>query len=310
MKGFIITVLILGALGAGAWFADKEGYIDLGLSGSKSNKERKDDKTAKAKKQPEKAPATPKANTKKSTTPKVAVPTPKPEPKVDPELERKVAAQVPMPDFVPLLKIVNNWESVPPRAFPAAVTTKIELKSEVKRDGKVIGSSTLPAGSKVKPLAYQAGRLQVATGGTSTAIVNADDTDFKEQIQALYDSKIAEAKAKVMAARKVAREALSRPQQAGDPKQLANGWHDSMDPRFKPVRDHLASGKLESGILEEAKDWRWLGSETHGGSTYDVVLVHFEVETIFGRFPNTMKCLLRGGQVVKWVDADTGEERT
>ncbi|MFT5468777.1 MAG: hypothetical protein ACI8UO_003889 [Verrucomicrobiales bacterium] len=308
MKGFFITILILGGLGAGGWFAYDKGYLD-GILPAKSSSERKDGKTTDSGKGSAKPDSAPSTKSKADTTPKVATLTPAPGPKRDPELERKVEAQVPMPNFVPLLTIVKNWDSVPPRAFPAQVTVNVEIETKIERDGKVIGSSKLPAGSKAKPLAYQTGRLQVAVG-TTKAIVAVDDTDFKEQIEALYNGKLAEAKQKVAAARNVAREALSRTQKVDDPKQLASGWHDSMDPRFKPVRDHLASGKLESGILEEAKDWQWLGSERHGGGSYDVVLVHFEVKTLFGIFPNTMKCLLRGDQVVKWVDADTGEERT
>lgn len=311
MKGFIITILVLAAIAAGGWFAYDKGYLDS-VIGAKSNAERSGGAEV-APPTPKPEPADRKSTAATDPAPAATAPGPDAaEPKEKSELDKKVEAQVPMPEFFPLLKIVNNWENVPERAFPKVITVNVETAYELKVDGKVIGSSKAAPGHKAVPLAYRPGLVQVsnAPDGSTTAVVKVDDTDFKEQIQALYDSKVADAKKRVMAARKVAREMLARPQQAGDPDQLASGWHDSMDPRFKPVRDYLAAGKLESGILEEAKDWRWLGSENHGGSSYDVVLVNFEVDTIFGKFPESMKCLLRGGQVVKWIDADTGEERT
>ncbi|MEM7012530.1 MAG: hypothetical protein AAF585_13730, partial [Verrucomicrobiota bacterium] len=312
MKGFIVTVLILGILGGGGWYAYNNGYLDS-IIGAKSGTDRGGVAAAPAAPAPAPKPDTDTsvATAPDAPEPKAAPAAPAEEP-LDPELEAKINAQVPMPDFLPLMKIVDNWNNVPKRAFPKTVTVNVEVEYGLEVDGKKIGSSKAPAGHKAVPLAQKPGYLQISNrpDGSTKAVVKIDDTDFKSQIETLYNTKVGEIKERVIAARKVAREVLARPQEEGDPEQLANGWHDSMDPRFKPVRDYLASGKLESGILEEAKDWRWLGSENHGGSSYDVVLVHFEVNTIFGMFPNTMKCLLRNGKVEKWVDAETGEERT
>ncbi len=225
--------------------------------------------------------------------------------------EEELERQYPMPNFKPLEVIVDNWNRVPERAFPEVVTARVPVVYKLIRDGREIGSSTSPAGSEVIPLKHKPGQLLVTDDPRSSmqAVLNVDDTDFKERIQAMYDERVTEARNRVLSARKVAREVAARPVEANAPQVIEDGWHDPLDPRFDPVRQFLGSGKLASGKLEEAKRWRWLGTEMVGGRSYEVVLVDFEVETIFGKFPNTMKCLLENGKVVKWIDAETGEER-
>ena len=173
-------------------------------------------------------------------------------------------------------------------------------------DGKVLGSSNAPAGHKAVPLKHKPGMLQITDrpGGTALAVVKVDDTDFKQQIENLYNTKVAEAQERILKARRVYAKVLAAQPSGG------GGGGSGDDPRFQPVRAYLAAGKMESALLEEAKEWYWMGSEVHDGRTYDVVLVNFEVNTIFGLFPNSMKCLLSNGNVVKWIDSETGEERT
>ncbi len=307
MKAFlIIFVLILAVIGGGGYYCYTQGHLDQYFGEKKQVVTGDPAKPLPPKgvtKEPTKpAPSKPVATTPKPTPPKPSS-TPKPAlTKAEKEAEAKYA----MPNFKPLIEIVDNWNSVPQRAFPAAVTVKVPAEYQIKAsDGNIIGSSKADAGHKAVPLQQKPGFLQVTDrpGGTALAVVKIDDTDFKEQIQALYDAKVAEAKERVLKARRVYATMLAS-QPEGAP---ASSGGD--DPRFKPVRDHLAAGKIESAILEEAKEWYWLGSEVHDGRTYDVVMVNFEVDTIFGMFPNSMKALLSNGEVVKWVDSETGEER-
>jgi len=228
--------------------------------------------------------------------------------KVSPEVEK----QYPMPQFKPLLEIVDNWNNVPDRAFPEAITVNVPVDYKLERDGQVIGSSPAPAGTQAVPLKHKPGQLLITDRPQSSmrAVVNVDDTDFKERIQTFYDSRVAEARDRVMTARKVAMELESMPKSEGDPQVLAGGWHDPNDPRFNPVKEYLKAGKFSTAYLEEAKKWRWVGADTHEGEKYDAVLVYFETETIFGIFPHTVKCLLQNGRVVKWVDPVTGDLRS
>ena len=87
----------------------------------------------------------------------------------------------------------------------------------------------------------------------------------------------------------------------------------SNDPRFNPVKASLNRGEAADVSLAEATSYKWNGSERIGGQmrgTYDTVSVHFEVTTIFGKFATDYKCLLRGGQVVGWIDPITEEKIT
>ena len=100
-----------------------------------------------------------------------------------------------MPNFKPLLEIVGNWNNVPQRAFPRAITVNVEAEYQIKSsDGRIIGSSKAAPGHKAVPLQHRPGRLQITDrpGGTALAVVNVDDTDFKAQIENLYDTKVAE----------------------------------------------------------------------------------------------------------------------
>ena len=315
MKFFVILILISG-LAAGGWYAYDKGYLDDLIGGKETENTGEGEKA----KPNEKAIGSKPNSTqpkKVVTAPKTTSPKPAPASKPDPsapktKLDLEIEKRYPMPEFVPLEKIVKNWTEVPERAFPSAITVNVPVKYTLVVDGKEVGNSEVEAGTKAIPLKFRPGQVLITNqpNGTMKAVVNVDDTDFKQRIQAEYNSKVEEYKQGIYSARKVAKQLASRPQQEGDPEMTAAGWHNSTDPRFAPVKAYLAAGKLESGILEEAKHWKWLGTERHEGATYDAVLVQFEVDTIFGIFPNSMKALLRNGQVVKWIDADTGEERT
>ncbi len=296
---FILILLVVGGLAAGGYYAYNQGLLDSLLGKDVETTEETSEPMAKSeplvtKKEPGTMPDKPA------------------EPELDPEVEKRLEEQYPMPNFKPLLVLVDNWNNVPERAFPKAVTLKVPVTFKLVKDGQEIGSRETPAGTQVVPLKHKPGQLLISDHPQSTmrAVVNVDDTDFKELIQVLYDDKVAEARQRVISARNVAREVISRPAEEGDPATIADGWHDPKDPRFAPVWAHLRSGEFYSALPEEAKRWRWLGEEYHEGKEYDVVLVDFEIETIFGTFPNTMKCLLDHGKVVKWIDADSGDVRT
>lgn len=306
---FIIFILIIGVLGGGTYYCYTQGHLDKYFNkeeavadGPAASDSTKVSPTSTSTPKTTSAPK-PVATT---TTPKPSKPAPKPSaPKT--EFEKKAEEKYPMPNFKPLLEIVDNWNSVPQRAFPKAITVNVDADYKIQAsDGKVLGSSKAPAGHKAVPLKHKPGMLQITDrpGGNALAVVKVEDTDFKEQIEKLYDTLVADAQERILKARRVYAKVLAA-QPAG-----GGGGSSGDDPRFAPVRAYLAAGKMESALLEEAKEWYWMGSEVHDGRSYDVVLVNFEVNTIFGLFPNSMKCLLSNGQVVKWIDSETGEERT
>jgi len=224
-----------------------------------------------------------------------------------PTLEARLEKMYPMPDYKPLEDLVDNWKDVPKNVVEAVGVVTVEVPAEYKlfANGEEIGSSKVPAGHRAKPLDFKPGKLLLTNSrdGKTRAVVNIDDTNFKEQVRALYDQQVEKGRKRVLAARKAAREGLA---QAGGDGAADFGGPES-DPRFKPAVDYLASGKMTTRTLEEAKRWLWLGEVKHEGKTYDAILVDFEVETIFGTFPHSMKALLKNGKVQEWIMAGYGE---
>ena len=84
---------------------------------------------------------------------------------------------------------------------------------------------------------------------------------------------------------------------------------DSGDPRFTAVKASIRAGECPTVKMDEARSFKWNGSEKIGGSfagTYDTATVHFEVKTIFGEFPIDCKALLDRGKVIAWIDRPDG----
>jgi hypothetical protein len=222
-------------------------------------------------------------------------------------LQERLEAMYPTPNFKPLEEIVGGWENLPQSLVDAVKTVTVNTEAEYKlfANATEIGSSKAAAGHHAKPLKFRPGQLLVTNSrdGNTKAVVNIDDTDFKDQVWALYHDHVDKSRRQVLGARQAAREALSKqvPEGTKPPENL--GKPDS-DARFAPAVDYLATGKMITRTLPEAKQWIWAGKEMHEGKEYDVILVQFVVETIFGASPHPMKCLLENGRVVSWIPAE------
>lgn len=231
------------------------------------------------------------------------------------ELEQILEVRYPMPQILPLLTIVDQWRNVPSNAYPPEVTAKETIPFELVINGQVAGSSNVAPGTPLKPVRLEGDQLVIASlvNPAMSKSLAVDKTDFKERIEARYNQFVAMKLKDVEAKRARARQMI-----AADPSRLAiltgkavpapaaSGAGD--DPRFAAVKASLKSGQAASVTLEEADSFQWNGSEKIGGEfagTYDTVSVHFVVSTIFGKFPTEYKALLKGGQVVGWIDPVT-----
>ncbi len=320
MKQFVAILFVICGLGAAGYFA-YEPYIKPILEKSGSGITPADDrilseqeKSGQAKPAASStvsAPAKPKASKTKAPTP--AAPKPKPAaPKS--EIDLLVEKKYPMPQILPLTQIVQNWKVVPPNAYPAQVVSNENLAFELVVNGQAIGSSNTAPGTEVKPVRLIGDQLTVASlaNQTMSTQVHVDKTDFKQRIQKRYNDFVAFTQKRIGDKRAKAKAALeARPDRMAS---LQGGGEVGAigDPRFAPVKASLAKGEVPTVKLEEAKSYRWNGSEKIGGEvfpgTYDTVTVDFEVETIFGKFPIDVKCLMQRGKVIGWIDPITEEE--
>jgi hypothetical protein len=316
MKGFFLTILILGGLAAAGYFlwdpylkpmieGDKFSMSDNSAIGTGEASEASDSSSA------QKPTMTTKPAGDSSTIasrPKVT-PT-KPKSEVDLLLEKRY----PMPEIKPLMEIVNNWANVPLNAFPPEVFCSEPVAFELVVNGQVLGSSNVGSGTPLKPLGLIGNQLQIAnvSNPNQSKQVDVDKTDFKQRITMRYDNFVKMKTLEIENMRAKVKQVVE-----ADPGKLALlkgerppavAASSASDPRFGPVKRSLINGDVASVKAEEAQSFAWNGSETVGGAypgTYDTVTVNFVVETIFGNFPVEYKALLKGSQIVGWIDPIT-----
>tara|TARA_R110000850_G_scaffold261695_9_gene389829 strand:- start:187 stop:1140 length:954 start_codon:yes stop_codon:yes gene_type:complete len=313
MKGFFVTLLILGGLAAAGYYF-YEPYIKPMLGGGSRMSDGSliektvTKETVSATKSNSASPVKSKATPPMVPTPKAPVPVKKSE--VDLLLEKRY----PMPDILPLMEIVGNWANVPERAFPPEVTASEPILFELVINGQVAGSSNMNPGTPLKPVRLIGDQIIVANlaNATMSKQLHVDKTDFKQRITRRYDDFVAKKTLGVEAMRAKVKKVVE-----ADPAKLALlkgerppaiAASSANDPRFNPVKQSLINGDVASVKPEEVKSFAWNGTQTVGGAfpgTYETVTVNFVVETIFGRFPVEYKALLNGSKVVGWIDPFT-----
>ncbi|MBP84585.1 MAG: hypothetical protein CMO61_12135 [Verrucomicrobiales bacterium] len=316
MRGFFLTVLILGGLGAAGYFlwdpflkpmieGDKPSMSDNSAIGTGEASKANDSSIA-----PKRAATARPAVDSPSTASRLKAATAKPKSEVDLLLEKRY----PMPDIKPLMEIVNNWANVPPNAFPPEVFCSEPVAFELVVNGQILGSSNVGPGTPLKPVGLVGNQLQIAnvSNPNQSKQVDVDKTDFKQRIKRRYDNFVKMKTSEIENMRAKVKQVVE-----GDPGKLALlkgerppavAASSASDPRFGPVKRSLINGDVASVKAEEAQSFAWNGSETVGGAlpgTYDTVTVNFVVETIFGNFPVEYKALLKGSQIVGWIDPIT-----
>lgn len=323
MKGFYTTLLVIcGLLGAAAWyFYDPylKPYFDKGAGSALSDTSRviegADDPAAAAPGVSSTPSAKP-APVRTAGAPAKAVPA---APATAPEaakspLDLALEKKYPMPEIAPLLSIVEQWRNVPPNAYPPEVVAAETVPFQLVVNGQAIGSSNVAPGTPLKPVRLSGDQLTVASlaNPAMSTVVPVDKTDFKQRIEARYnqfvETKTKEVEAKRARARQVIAADSAKMALVTGEGVAAAPPGDEGDPRFAPVKASLTAGEAASVTLAEARSFHWNGTERIGGEyagSYETVTVHFEVATIFGRFPVDYKALLRGGRVHAWIDPVT-----
>jgi len=319
MKSFLTILFVICALiGAGWYFYDP--YLKPYLEGGETLMVPTDDglidpATKKPGATPTGTSAAPAPGKVPASLPAAAKPaTPAPAPKVvKSEVDLFLEEKYPMPEILPLLTIVDQWRQVPPKAYPSEVAATVPISFELIVNGQSVGASTVAPGTPLRPVRLAGDQLTLASiaNPAMNTVLPVEQTDFKQRITKRYEDFVAAKTADVTAKRDKARQII-----AADPGRLAalkggplpTGPTD--DPRFTPVKESLRRGEAASVTLEEATSFQWNGNETLKGDfagTYETVSVHFEVVTIFGKFPVEYKALLRSGKVAAWIDPITQE---
>jgi hypothetical protein len=322
MKKFVILLILAAAIGAGVYFYDPYLKPHLEPLFSKSDPEpvpadSPDSGGTGSADKPATAPAPkPKAGggsgqpkPKAPATTAAAKPPEKPKSEIDLLLERKY----PVPQILPLMQIVDNWNNVPPNAYPQQVALTEKASFTLKGpNGEEIGSTNMAPGTMVQPARLDGTTLTIVSlaNRAMRTQVEVDATDFKQRIEQTYHNFIERKTAYVETQREKARKVLMAKPEAVAAASNAT-WDSADDPRFAPVKASLSANDIRTVKPEEATGFRWAGTQNISGDehrgSFDTVVVSFDVNTIFGVFPTEWMALLKGGKVVGWVDPFTHE---
>ncbi|HUF63672.1 MAG TPA: hypothetical protein VMN36_16465 [Verrucomicrobiales bacterium] len=214
----------------------------------------------------------------------------------------------PAPEFQPLEELVDNWKNVPKRAFPDRVTLRADAEASLTRDGRTLGSTRIPAGSRVVPLSLESGELEIATtaSGTTTARVPVDDTDFKEQIRRNYEVWIARQNELASARARETASAPPAPEPAGTV-DLGTEPERAPDGSVPLMLESIRSGQVTEIDPARISYWKWLGQQVIDGEIYWAGVVGYQTDTIFGIINTEGKALIRDGKVERWVYSGSEE---
>ncbi|MDF1755435.1 MAG: hypothetical protein P1U89_21785 [Verrucomicrobiales bacterium] len=314
MKAFF-TIILLAALGGGGYYYFVHQKKTVGDLLGSDNAIIASDSSSAANSKPTKSPSAkpPKPERKTSSAP-AAKPAKKSEPPKS-EIDQLVEERYPMPTILPLAEITKNWSAVPAKAYPAQVLASEPVPFTLMINGQAAGSTKVPVGTPMKPVQLVGDQLTVASlvNASMQTQIPVEKTNFKQQIEKRYNDFVTYKTNQIADMRSRAKKALlAQPDRLASLRNSGPG-DASDDPRFNVVKASIQRGEAHPANLDEATSFKWNGSERVSGEidgTYDTVTVHFEVSTIFGKFPTDYKCLLQGGKVVGWIDPITQEKIT
>ena len=74
------------------------------------------------------------------------------------------------------------------------------------------------------------------------------------------------------------------------------------------MKKFIAAGTLKEFKAEQVVSWKAGEDESIDGVNYQIGLVTYKAQTIFGEKPVNAKALIKGGEVNRWVFAKSGME--
>ena len=248
------------------------------------------------------APSLPAPGTTAAPTPGTTTPAAPVGPKDEME------TRYPMPTFKPIEEITKEWTSIPSRAFPRKVKTKVPVIFEAPA-GKV----ELPSGSDARAVAMVQGMLILMRDGDETArtMVPLANTDLKETLTSLYEKFKEYKRNVVIKQREHAREVKANANGASDDQMKLAGPKPSQDSGgvVSIMLDSIRALKLTELKENSITSWGEINFEMVDGQPYWTGTVQCMVENaIFGPQPTEVMALMRNGKVVKWIYSGSRED--
>ncbi len=222
----------------------------------------------------------------------------------------EIEAKYPMPKFKAIEEITKDWTSIPSKAFPRKIKTKVPLVFE-----GTTGKTELPSGSDAIAANMRPGTgiLTVMRPGDETTRIDVPlaNTDLKESLTSLYEKYKDYHRNRVVQQRTRARALKDRANGASEDQMKLAGPKPDVNPGgVIPIM--LAA--LQKKPLKELKanaitSWGALNFEEVEGKVYWTGTVQCTVENaLFGATQTEIMALIKDGEVVKWLYTGSREE--
>ena len=225
-----------------------------------------------------------------------------------------IEQKYPMPTFKSIEEITKDWSSIPSKAFPRSVKTKVPVTFE--NDG---AKTTLPEQSDARAVGMVQGMLILMpkTDDKSRAMIPLANTDLKEILTTLYDKYKDYKRNQIVAQRERARALISKANGADEtqmtaagpkPERRSNGVITLMeeDLETRKLKELNASAITSWGDLnyEEVKDAKGLPPGFYWTGTVQVTVEN----PLFGPQPAECMALIKDGKVLIWLYTGSREE--
>jgi hypothetical protein len=220
------------------------------------------------------------------------------------EMERRY----PMPQFKTIEEITKEWTSIPYKAFPRKVKTKVPVMFDV-----TAGKVELAAGSEARAVAMTQGMLVLMKEGDDTArtMVPLANTDLKETLVSLYEKFKEYKRNTVIKQREHARAVKANANGATEDQMKLAGPKPKQDGGgvVGIMFDSIRSGKYTELKENAITSWGEINFEMIDGKPYWTATLQCMVENaIFGPQPTEVMALIRDNRVEKWIYTGSREE--
>jgi hypothetical protein len=244
---------------------------------------------------------------KPADTPEIAHTKPAPAPVA---VVDEIEARYPMPNFKAIEEITKDWTSIPSKAFPRKVKTKVLLNF----DGAA-GKVAVDPGSEVMAIQMRpnTGILIVMRAGDDTTRIDVPlaNTDLKETLTVLYERYKEYHRKRVIAQRERARSLKDKANGASEDQMKLAGPKPEVRPGgVIPVMlasiDELKLKEIKASSITQ---WGSLNFEEVEGKPFWTGTVQCTVENaLFGPTQTEAMALIKDNKVVKWLYTGSREE--
>ncbi len=207
--------------------------------------------------------------------------------------------------------------------LPSQVRVNIGLDTVNAGERKIM---RIEAGSKVRLLRIEGGNAVVSPVDLAfVGRIPVGETDLLQQVAAAHSAKVAPSASPAASEMSEPEPEPQAPivEEKVEPEQPATPVMEPPNPSadepaiatdagnsdvVQVMKDSVTSGQIKEFTLAQVLDWSPAADEVVDGEKFQIGLVSYKAETIFGIKTLQAKALVRGGKVQRWVRPKSGVE--